>query len=168
MAIDAREKKRLRAAKYRENNRDKIREINRRSHAKARQNPEKVEAIRAYQASYREQNRDVLSDRERERKFGITRHEYAEMFHFQNGGCAICSKPETATRNGKIKALAVDHDHQTGKVRGLLCADCNQGIGKLKEDRSIFISAIQYLDKHSAEEEVVKRFGDSQKGILNG
>jgi hypothetical protein len=161
---DKREKNRLRAAEYRKNNRDKVLEIQRRSASKRRKDPEKVAKIRAYQEQYREKNRKVLSDKQREKTFGITRHEYAEMFHSQNGVCAICSKPETATRNGKIKALAVDHDHQTGKVRGLLCSDCNTGIGKLKEDRSIFISAIRYLDKHSDKEEVVKRFGDPQKG----
>ena len=164
MTIDRREKNRLKAAEYRKNNRDKVLESQRRSAAKRRADPEKVSAIRAYQESYREKNREVLSDKERERTFGITRYEYAKMFHSQNGVCAICSKPETATRNGKIKALAVDHDHKTGEVRGLLCSDCNTGIGKLKEDRSIFISAIRYLDKHSDKKEVVKRFVDFQKG----
>jgi hypothetical protein len=162
METDKREKQRLRAAKWRSENREKAREISRRANAKRKvENPE---LVRAYQVSYRERNRELLGDKERERRFGITRHEYAKMFHEQNGVCAICSKPETATRNGKIKALAVDHNHQTGKVRGLLCSDCNTGIGKLKEDRNIFVSAIRYLDKHSDKEKVVKRFVDSQKG----
>ena len=77
------------------------------------------------------------------------------MFHAQNGVCAICSQPETATRHGRIKALAVDHDHINGNVRGLLCADCNTGIGKLKENRDIMVSAIRYLDKHKGAEKVV-------------
>jgi len=164
MSIDTREKNRLRAAEYRKNNPEKVRENSRRSHAKSRQNPQKIEAIRAYQALYREQNRDVLSDRERERRFGITRQEYAEIFHSQNGTCAICSLPETATRNGKVKALAVDHDHKSGKVRGLLCSDCNTGIGKLKENRNIFLSAIKYLDKYSDQRQVVTKLVDTQKG----
>jgi len=164
MTPDKREQNRFKAAEYRKNNPDKIREINRRSHAKARQNPEKAQAIRAYQSLYREQNRNILSDKERERRFGITRHEYAEMFHKQNGLCAICSLPETATRNGKVKALAVDHDHESKKVRGLLCSDCNTGIGKLKEDRNVFLSAIKYLDKHSNKEQVVMKLVDTQKG----
>ena len=162
MEVDKREKNRLKAAEWRSKNREKAREVSRRSNAKRR--AENPEVIRAYQASYRERNREILRDKERERTFGITRHEYAEMFHWQNGGCAICSKPETATRNGKIKALSVDHDHESGKIRGLLCSDCNTGIGKLKEDRSIFISAIRYLDKHSNKEEVVMNFTGSQKG----
>ena len=153
--MDEREKNRLKIAAYRLKNPEKIREINRRSAAKARLNPEKVETIRAYQADYRAKNREVLRDKERERRFGITRQEYAEMFHAQNGVCAICSQPETATRHGRIKALAVDHDHINGNVRGLLCADCNTGIGKLKENRDIMVSAIRYLDKHKGAEKVV-------------
>ena len=146
--MDNREKNRLRTAAYRKKNPEKVREIRSRNAEKARQNPDKVEANRVYQLKYREKNRQVLSDKERERCFGITRQEYAEMFHAQNGVCAICSQPETATRNGRIKALAVDHDHESGEIRGLLCSDCNTGIGKLKEDRDIMVSAIRYLDKH--------------------
>jgi len=164
MSFDKREKNRLKAAEYRKNNPDKVREINRRSKAKLRENPKKIEKIREYQMSYRNKNRNILSDKERERRFGITRQEYAEMFLKQNGTCAICSQPETATRLGKVKALSVDHNHKTGVVRGLLCSDCNTGIGKLKEDRNIFLSAIQYLNKHSDKEEVVVLFNGSQKG----
>lgn len=160
--IDKREKERLRAAKWRSENREKAREISRRSNQKRRvENPE---VIRAYQASYREQNREILSDKERQRRFGVTRQDYAEMFHHQNGVCAICSQPETATRLGRVKALSVDHNHQTGAVRGLLCSDCNTGIGKLKENRNILLSAIQYLDKHSDKEEVVVIFEGFKKG----
>ena len=160
--IDKREKERLRAAKWRSENREKAREISRRSNEKRK--AENPELVRAYQLSYREKNREMLGDKERQRRFGITRQEYAEMFHRQNGVCAICSQPETATRLGKVKALSVDHNHKTGSVRGLLCSDCNTGIGKLKEDRNIFLSAIQYLDEHSDKEEVVVLFNGSQKG----
>ena len=160
--IDKREKERLRAAKWRSENLEKAREISRRSNEKRK--AENPELVRAYQLSYREKNREILGDKERQRRFGITRQEYAEMFHRQNGVCAICSQPETATRLGKVKALSVDHNHKTGSVRGLLCSDCNTGIGKLKEDRNIFLSAIQYLDEHSDKEEVVVLFNGTQKG----
>ena len=144
---ERKQKGRERAAKYRKENPEKWKEINRKSKQRARQNPEKAQRIRDYQKQYREENRRVLSDRERKRKFGITPERYAEMFNSQNGLCAICNQPETATRMGKVKTLAVDHCHTTGIVRGLLCADCNTGIGKLKEDFDIFNSAIQYLAK---------------------
>ncbi len=56
------------------------------------------------------------------KKYGITIDRYNEVFDKQNGVCAICKKPTK-------KKLFVDHDHQTGKVRGLLCSGCNMGIG---------------------------------------
>lgn len=72
------------------------------------------------------------------------------MYDAQGGVCAICHKPETATRRGKLKALAVDHCHDTGLVRGLLCVECNTGIGKLREDTAILRSAIRYLETNAA------------------
>lgn len=141
-------KNREKAAMYRRLNPDRVREISRRSNEKRRSNPEVVIKIREYQKLYRESNKEKLRDAERQRKFGITKQKYAELFLSQNGVCAICEKPETATRKGVVKALAVDHCHETGKIRGLLCSDCNTGIGKLKEDRKILISAIRYLKMH--------------------
>lgn len=141
-----RQKDRERTAAYRRANPDKVREINRRSREKAKVDPDRVVKLRDYQLRYREKNRETLVAKERERKFGISHAEYAELHQRQGGVCAICKKPETATRNGKVKSLAVDHCHSTGRIRGLLCADCNTGIGKLKEDRNIFLAAIQYLE----------------------
>ena len=67
-------------------------------------------------------------------KYGISLNQYREMFKQQSGVCAICKNPETRKLNsGKIKSLSVDHCHETGKVRGLLCTDCNSGIGYFKE-----------------------------------
>ena len=143
------EKDRVRAAKYRLANPEKVREINRRSAEKRRKNPEKIVDIREYQKDYREKNRETLLAKQRERKFGITHAEYAELHQRQKGLCAICFKPETATRNGKVKSLAVDHCHESGKIRGLLCYECNTGIGKLHEDEKIFLAAVKYLKEHS-------------------
>jgi hypothetical protein len=81
--------------------------------------------------------------------FGITLAEYSVMVLAQENKCAICRRPESDTRGGKTKALAVDHDHATGKIRGLLCARCNRALGMMEEDREMFISAIRYLDKHA-------------------
>jgi hypothetical protein len=141
-----REKDRVRAANYRRANPDKAKEISRRANAKRRKDPAIIVSIREYQKEYRDKNRETLAAKERERKFGISHAEYAELHQRQGGVCAICKKPETATRNGKVKSLAVDHCHSTGRIRGLLCADCNTGIGKLREDRNIFLAAIQYLE----------------------
>jgi len=155
MSEERKAKNRERAAEYRRLHPEKVKEINRRSNERAKKDPERLAKLRSYQMTYREKNRQVLSDKDRERKFGITRQEYAELFHRQDGTCAICKKPETAMRMGKIKALAVDHNHTTGAVRGLLCSDCNTGIGKLKEDRNVLLNAIKYLDEHEEPGSVV-------------
>lgn len=72
------------------------------------------------------------------KQFGITEDDYEHMFEKQMGLCAICHKPDNIR-------LAVDHDHDTGKVRGLLCKRCNMGIGLLNDDPDIVTSAALYL-----------------------
>ena len=77
------------------------------------------------------------------RRYGITIDDYEEMFSKQNGKCAICKGDCMTGRN-----LAVDHDHDTNKVRGLLCSKCNQGLGQFK-NIELLQRAIDYL-KESA------------------
>lgn len=114
-----------------------------------------AEGRSAYQLEYRAERRDVYRQKERERKFGLSLAEYAAVVAEQDNKCAICRRAETETRNGKVKALAVDHDHETGKVRALLCVACNTGLGKFGDDRERLLSAIRYLDKHSEARNVV-------------
>jgi len=83
------------------------------------------------------------------RYYGIDLAKYQEMLLAQNGVCAICFKPETSVVNGKIKPLAVDHCHNSEKIRGLLCARCNQAVGLFGEDINVLSNAIEYLRKHS-------------------
>lgn len=82
------------------------------------------------------------------RYYGIDLETYQKMLLEQNGVCAICGKPETSVVNGKIKPLAVDHCHDSTKIRGLLCARCNQAIGLMGEDVSVLSKAIAYLNTH--------------------
>lgn len=79
------------------------------------------------------------------RKFGITLEQYDRMFEEQGGVCVICGKEETSTFQGIIRRLAVDHDHKTGKIRGLLCANCNLTLGYAKDDIIILSRMIAYL-----------------------
>ncbi len=76
--------------------------------------------------------------------FGLTPEGYAELLARQNERCAICWRHQTEFS----RALAVDHCHDTGKVRGLLCSGCNTGIGNLKEDVGVLQTAVAYLLKH--------------------
>lgn len=78
-------------------------------------------------------------------EFGITHVEYDILLAKQNNTCAICCQPETAKQNGKILRLAVDPDHKTDKIRGLLCRDCNLVLGLIKDDLGRLASAIDYL-----------------------
>jgi|ERR1035437_5703767 hypothetical protein len=73
--------------------------------------------------------------------------EYTRLLRLQNNVCAICYKEETVCdyRTGKPKKLAVDHAHNTGIVRGLLCQACNHGLGVFEDDPSRLHRAAAYL-----------------------
>ena len=86
------------------------------------------------------------------RYYGIDLAKYQEMLLAQNGVCSICFKPETSVVNGKIKPLAVDHCHDNEKIRGLLCARCNQAVGLFGEDVNVLSNAIDYLRKHNIDD----------------
>jgi hypothetical protein len=87
-------------------------------------------------------------DRHLKRKFGISSNDYDLMLASQGEGCAICG----ATECSSGAALAVDHCHRTGKVRGILCRDCNTSLGKFNDDRNILLKAVEYLDRAESEE----------------
>lgn len=74
---------------------------------------------------------------------GITRNDYERMFTEQEGRCAICGGTES--RKGKRHAFQVDHNHSTGVVRGLLCFECNVGLGKFKDSPVMLNRAAEYL-----------------------
>ncbi len=78
-------------------------------------------------------------------KYGITATVYAEMLAEQGGVCAICGLPETIMRAGRVMQLSVDHCHTTTEVRGLLCSDCNNGLGRFKDDPELLLRAAAYL-----------------------
>jgi len=78
---------------------------------------------------------------ELKRRYGITIEDYNRMFNEQNGCCAICKKHQTHFE----KALAVDHDHETEKVRGLLCRACNTAIGLLQDNPDVILEASNYV-----------------------
>lgn len=81
------------------------------------------------------------------RTYGLTSDQYDQLHDAQNGLCAICSQPETMTYRGRTKALSIDHDHNTGQVRGLLCASCNFALGKFYDDPHRLRAAADYLER---------------------
>jgi hypothetical protein len=66
------------------------------------------------------------------------------MYEEQNGVCWICEK-RTRGRGEEKNTLAVDHNHKTGKIRGLLCSNCNTGLGNLRDSIELLEKAITYL-----------------------
>jgi len=76
-------------------------------------------------------------------QYGLSRDQYELMIKNQNNRCIICGNPFTTPKHTHI-----DHDHKTGSVRGVLCSNCNTGIGFFRENIDIMISAIKYLDLH--------------------
>ena len=89
---------------------------------------------------------------ERKRLYGISHKQYLELTAAQHGVCAVCFQPESATFHGKLKQLSVDHDHKTGKIRGLLCSKCNTALGLVDESCERLLSLIAYMERsrHSA------------------
>lgn len=75
------------------------------------------------------------------RKYNISQDDYDKLHEAQGGRCAIC---------GKKKRLVVDHDHDTGEVRGLLCGNCNTGIGMLGDTPGDLKNALEYLEKNDS------------------
>jgi hypothetical protein len=92
----------------------------------------------------RNSNRERYNNYNLKRAWGITREQYENMLLNQGGKCAICN---SATPGGRGR-FHIDHDHATGKIRGLLCNHCNTGIGNLFDNISILHSAIGYLERH--------------------
>lgn len=80
-----------------------------------------------------------------QKNYGISPAEYDALLKDQNYCCAICG---TDKPTGRWKAFAVDHNHDTGAVRGLLCNECNRGMGLLKDDINLLRKAAEYLNKH--------------------
>lgn len=104
----------------------------------------------AYEQAVRDRGGMWRRSQEFVNKFGITLEDYHKLHDAQGGACATCGRPETERRNGKIKWLAVDHCHSTGKIRGLLCAACNVGLGRFRDDPAILRAAAEYLERHAA------------------
>ena|SRR3990167_9669761 len=82
-------------------------------------------------------------------KYGITEADYEKMLKDQGEVCAICK------RHQRFQRLAVDHDHKTKKVRGLLCMSCNRGLGRFFDSAYRLRAAADYLDKFKAPAQIV-------------
>jgi len=145
---------------YRIKNKDKIN-----AHVREYRNKKKLIAIKngqptrqqKYYAKTKEDKhnhyelrKEIIKDRNIFRRYGITIEQRNKMIIDQNDRCAICNE---LLSNGKF--THIDHNHETGKVRGILCSNCNSGIGMFKDNIEILASAIKYLKQ--TEEKCAKR-----------
>lgn len=73
--------------------------------------------------------------------------EYNQLLKSQKGVCAICKNPETTKFRGKLRHLALDHNHKNKKIRELLCYRCNITLGLIEEDTNLLLKMIKYLKK---------------------
>lgn len=108
------------------------REYNKRPEVKARRR-----LLRATPASKQKARAQQLRWR-----YGLRKHEFTEILASQGGRCAICRATAPGSRDWHV-----DHDHVSGRVRGLLCSPCNTFIGLAKEDPDVLRQAAQYLDE---------------------
>lgn len=92
--------------------------------------------------AWREKNVERHADNNARWRYGVEHGTYAKMLAEQNGRCAIC---KTETPGGRAGRFHIDHCHDTGVIRGLLCTNCNTGLGQLKHDPDLIRKAIEYL-----------------------
>jgi hypothetical protein len=112
--------------------------------AKRAANPEgEREKNRVYNIAYRERNRDVLKVK-RLARHGLTLDDHNALLASQNGGCAICG----STVPGGKGDFHIDHCHETGTVRGLLCHSCNTGLGLFLDEPARLRDAALYVEAH--------------------
>lgn len=90
-------------------------------------------------------SKETIRQRNLEKNFGKGVLDiYDKLFKEQQGRCAVCGSPE----NGRYKHLSIDHDHSNGRIRGLLCNNCNRGLGLLKDNPEVLRKAAEYVETH--------------------
>jgi hypothetical protein len=127
------EQQRVYRRKWRAKNKAKVKAANQRSYAKHGQRYKKLHRERRHTHTHKCKN------------YGITPEQYASLLASQSGLCAICKQPETMIIKGKVCDLTIDHDHVTGLVRGLLCSQCNKGLGCFKDNPALLLESVNYL-----------------------
>lgn len=105
---------------------------------------------------------DVVKNNNLRFKYGMTLEEFKGMEKVHGGLCAVCRKPD------RRRALHVDHDHATGIVRGLLCSDCNNGLGAFRDNSALMRAAADYIEgKNQIASDAVKEL-TLRRGDLTG
>lgn len=86
------------------------------------------------------------------KKYGISLNDFNIILEKQNGKCTICNKlmeEPSSTRGQGLDVMALDHCHETGKIRSILCNACNKGLGMFNDDISLLENALKYIKEHN-------------------
>ncbi len=104
-----------------------------------------------FQVRRRQERAEEYKGFELKKNFNITLEQYNEILAKQNFVCAICEEKEKTVHHvtGRLKSLAVDHDHVTGKIRGLLCQRCNRVLGKVRDNTDLLDKMKEYINANS-------------------
>jgi hypothetical protein len=113
----------------------------------SREHPDEVRQLKW---EWLQRNRNLVRDRVLRKNFDMTGEDYFALLAEQNGVCAICREPENRSnkKTGVEHMLSVDHDHETGQIRGLLCHGCNAALGFLNDNPIAAFNLWQYLIAH--------------------
>src|SRR5437870_2017059 len=125
------------------NPKEKQREYNRVHRTKYKHSPEKRAKWREEGRASYQRRKDGINARRREKAYGLAPGEFEQMLAMQGGVCAACSSVDPEWYRG----WQVDHDHQTGEVRGILCHPCNAALGFTKDSAERLERLIQYLTR---------------------
>ncbi len=106
----------------------------------------KTEYDKQYYPKQKEQIKRASRKSKLKRLYGMVEEDYQNLLVGQKGVCAICGQPELRMLYGKESRLGVDHSHETGIVRGLLCSNCNQILGNAKDNPDRLRRAALYLE----------------------
>jgi len=126
------ENEKARARRYREAHKDELKMYHHEYYTRIKDTKRR---------EYIKQTRQRRSEYQMKKLYGITANEKTILLKEQNGVCAICE------RDGSAKELDIDHIHGTKKIRGLLCRNCNQGLGKFLDSPELLARAIEYLNR---------------------
>ena len=138
------------AKKYRGNHREKAKATSKKwreehpgySKQQYRKNPEKA---RKLSRQYRKNNPEQVKESQRKnhlKKYNLSHEDWLKMWESQDGRCAICGEPFARQSDA-----CVDHNHETGEIRGLLCMQCNVGLGSFNDNPKLIIKILKYLRK---------------------
>lgn len=142
MTKEQKERNRLYAQQYRKDHPEKIKRDNKQYRETHLEKMKKYD--KQYREKYREKYWDKNKNRHLKRQHNITIEDYNKLFDQQKGRCGICRKHQSTLS----RALCVDHDHKTNRIRGLLCDKCNRAIGIFHDNIGELMASVKYLKKY--------------------